>query len=58
LGDVQLSRLAHVDWLNSGFGFETEIAGIRAFAELRAHRLFERGESSAGAVPITLGVSF
>jgi hypothetical protein len=44
--------------VNSGFGFETEIAGIRAFAELRAHRLFERGESSAGAVPITFGVSF
>jgi hypothetical protein len=43
---------------NAGVGFERVIAGLRLFAEARAHTLFERGESIAGSVPVTFGVTF
>jgi hypothetical protein len=43
---------------NVGLGMEAQVAQLRIFAEVRAHRLFERGESVAGSVPLTLGVSF
>jgi hypothetical protein len=43
---------------NFGVGFEVQVAGVRLFAEARAHRLFEPGESIAGAIPVTVGFSF
>jgi hypothetical protein len=44
--------------VNTGFGMLAQLGGLRVFAELRAHRLFESGESIAGAVPLTVGVVF
>jgi hypothetical protein len=43
---------------NAGFGMLAQLGGLRVFAELRAHRLFESGDSIAGAVPFTVGVRF
>jgi hypothetical protein len=44
--------------VNIGFGALAQLGGFRVFAELRAHRLFESGESIAGAVPLTVGFVF
>ena len=43
---------------NTGLGMQLQLGGLRMFAELRVHQLFESGESSAGAVPVTFGVVF
>jgi hypothetical protein len=42
--------------VNTGFGMAVRAGTVRLFAELRAHRLFESGESAAGAAPLTVGV--
>jgi hypothetical protein len=43
---------------NTGLGIVANIGAARIFAEFRAHRLFESGESAAGAVPLTFGLVF
>jgi hypothetical protein len=43
---------------NQGAGFEFQLSRVRLFAEARVHILFESGKRSAGAVPVTFGVSF
>ena len=43
---------------NTGLGIAANVGAIRMFAEFRGHRLFESGESIAGAGPVTFGVVF
>ncbi len=50
------SRLS-LGW-NTGGGVEMAVGRGRVFAEVRAHRLLEGGDGMAGALPLTLGVSF
>jgi opacity protein-like surface antigen len=42
---------------NTGGGVEVAVGAGRVFAEVRAHQLLE-GEGMAGALPLTIGVSF
>ncbi|HST62986.1 MAG TPA: hypothetical protein VLK84_30035 [Longimicrobium sp.] len=42
---------------NTGGGVEMAVGRGRVFAEVRAHELLE-GEGMAGALPLTVGVSF
>ena len=43
---------------NTGVGTNVQVGALRMFAELRVHRLFESGESGAGAAPVTFGLVF